>query len=154
MLKKIFFLHFIILISTLTSSPSYSEEKEYQAAKIIKIETKRPQHNPPTYPGHRSYNEPSKTERDWQQSEAFNAMIGTALESHNTYRITLQLEEMTIVAGYAQTWSWSRTPDWMAGQNVQVRLNRKKDRVFIKQSDGKEFEMSVLLKMKSAEIRG
>ncbi len=61
-----------------------------------------------------------------------------------TYFFNIHLDGVDYVTEYTPFWSLSHKPAWIIGDNVQVRFNKKGDRMYLLRRDGKELKTKVV----------
>lgn len=142
-MKKFYALNLLLIAMLLSCfSVQAKREKAYQLGKLddIKIEETIT----------RNYNAATNV---WVDGGTFdNESFDFSVDSYEdedvdidrTYVFFVRVGDIGYVATYKPLWPWSYKPAFIVGDQVQVRLNNKQDRIFLKRPDGKDMKAKIM----------
>lgn len=80
-------------------------------------------------------------------SESFNRSSDTYVDedvyTQDTYYFHIIMDGKEYITTYEPAWFFSHKPAWVIGDPIQVRLNNKRDRMYLLRQDGKELKTKV-----------
>lgn len=127
----VFMMNFLIGISVFAETP-----KEYQVGKLLEISS--------------SSRVSSVSTHDWG-----NGVVTTSANQDKDYYIFILIGDLVYVGHHDTYWRLTnKIPQWVVGENVEVKVSSKKDKMWIKKPDGKDFKVSIEKIAKYSEVQG
>lgn len=138
---------FIILLAFLITSifvlnvQSVFDSKKhlYEKGKLLDISLER--HKKTLYRSTSSYQVTNS--RIWGGSNIYPIS-----RSSTIYDISVKVKDIIYVGTYEAKWRWSYDPDWVIGDQIEVRFNEKRTKMYLKKHSGGELKANVVKKIR------
>lgn len=137
-MKKTFFLSFLIMAGFLSLawppllSAKNNVPKSYDTGKLLDIQESK---------------ETRVVSYNTTKNKNGSTVTTPVMDTVKLYDISVKVGDMTYVGRYEPTWSFSKRPNWVIGDPIEVRID--KDKMYIKKSDGKELKTKVIKRIRS-----
>lgn len=132
----------LILVLLMGLQPTLAREEEpkvYQTGTLIDLQVNSQQQT--------SYiaNANSSTQSNFYRSNTNTfASLSPITSVKNTYFFFIKLKDLTYVTSFSPKWKSEIDTNWIIGKSINVRINDKKNRVYIQKPSGKELKTKVL----------
>lgn len=150
-MKPRFFLSlFVFSFGSLFATFSVCSAKEYFPATIIRVQQKSNYISSSTSPPPLNpirFEEPSQDQREQKLNEAIGETLTYTFIPNDVMLITLKIESEYVLVRFGRSWRWKKMPDIAEGEKVQIRFSQGKDKVYIRQADGKETKTEMVMKL-------
>lgn len=137
-MKKTFFLSLLMgtgclsLVCPLSLSAKDNAPKSYETGKLLDTQESK---------------ETRVISYNTTKNKNGSTVTTPVMDTVKLYDISVKVGDMTYVGRYEPTWSFSKRPNWVIGDPIEVRID--KDRMYIKKPDGKKLKTKVVKRIRS-----